>query len=126
MGIYTMCAKAPGEVKESPKNRNLFTASLSTCALTIANPLTLVGLVGVTAASGIGMQHFNHTEIAFLVTGIFLGSSSWWLILSSSAEWLGRKLGPNLFHVLNLGAGAAIALFGLWQLLSLAHHVWKF
>jgi len=126
MGFYTMRAKAPGEVKETKRNRNLFSACISTCALTIANPLTLVGLVGVTAASGIGMQDLSATEITVLVGSIFLGSSLWWAMLSSSASWLGRKLGPNLFHVLNMIAGAAIGLFGLWQLLSLAHHIWKF
>jgi len=99
--------------------RNLFLAYVFTFLLTMANPLTLLGMVGVVAAAGVGGPAYSHADTVVLGGGIFLGSAAWWLLLSNLADWLGQKLGHHVLHVINIIAGALIVGFGAWQLGSL-------
>lgn len=120
LGMQTFRAKDPAEAKRPLHERNLFWAWLFTLLLTLSNPLTLVGLVGVVAAFNVGGADQTHFETARLAVGIFLGSALWWVFLCSIAGWLGRKLGNKTLHVINMVAGALILGFGLWQLGALA------
>ena len=116
LGLVTFRAKDPAAAKRPLHERNLFLAWLYTFLLTLSNPLTLLGLVGVVAAAGVGGPGHTIRETTVLGGGIFLGSALWWMILCSIAGWLGRKLGNHTLHALNMLAGVLILGFGLWQL----------
>jgi threonine/homoserine/homoserine lactone efflux protein len=120
LGVITFRAKDPTAAKRPIHERNLFLAYLYTFLLTLSNPMTLLGLVGVVAAAGVGGPAYSNADTALVSIGIFAGSSLWWLTLCSIASWLGRKLGNHSLHVINMLAGLLILLFGLWQLVSLA------
>ena len=75
----------------------------------------------IVAAAGVGGPAYSHVDTVVLGGGIFLGSASWWLLLSNLADWLGRKLGIHVLHVINMIAGALIVGFGTWQLVSLLY-----
>lgn len=120
LGVLTFRAKDPAAANRPLHERNLFLAYLFTFLLTMSNPLTLLGMVGVVAAAGVGGPEHTLGEAIVLGGGIFLGSALWWSILCGFAGWLGRKLGNHTLHVLNMVAGALIAGFGLWQLGALA------
>ncbi len=119
LGLHAFRAKAPAEAKRPLHERSFFQAYIFTFLLTMANPLTLLGLVGVVAAAGVGGPAYSHTDTIILGGGIFVGSASWWLLLSNLAGWLGHKLGNHTLHVINIIAGALIITFGSWQLTSL-------
>jgi len=122
LGIHAFRAKDPVSAAQRPLHeRNLFLAYVFTFLLTMANPLTLLGMVGVVAAAGVGGPAYSHTDTVVLGGGIFIGSASWWLILSHLAGWLGHKLGHHVMHVINMVAGALIVGFGAWQLVSLLY-----
>jgi len=122
LGIHAFRAKDPVSATQRPLHeRNLFLAYVFTFLLTMANPLTLLGMVGVVAAAGVGGPAYSHTDTVVLGGGIFIGSASWWLILSHLAGWLGHKLGHHVMHVINMVAGALIVGFGAWQLVSLLY-----
>jgi len=116
MGIHTLLSKTVGEAKRPVHEQNLAIAYFSTAALTLANPLTFMGMTFVGAAAGIGGNELSPASTGFLVAGISLGSATWWLALSCSAAWLGRKLGDRTLHVINFWAGILIVAFGLFQL----------
>jgi threonine/homoserine/homoserine lactone efflux protein len=117
LGIRAFRAKDPAATAKRPLHeRNLFLAYIFTFLLTMANPLTLLGLVGVVAAAGVGGPAYSHMDTMVLGGGIFLGSAAWWLLLSNLVGWLGRKLGDHVLHVINMIAGALIVGFGTWQL----------
>jgi threonine/homoserine/homoserine lactone efflux protein len=116
LGIHTFKAKDPTAANRPLHERNLFLAYVYTFLLTMSNPLTLLGMVGVVAAAGVGGARYTHFETVVLGGGIYLGSALWWLILCCIAGWLGRKLGNRTLHVLNMLAGVLITGFGLWQL----------
>ena len=119
LGLHTFRAKDPTAAIRPIHEQNLFLAYIFTLLLTLSNPLTLLGLVGVVAAAGVGGPDYTHFETIILGCGIFFGSALWWLILCSIAGWLGRKLGDHTLHVINMLAGALIFGFGAWQLISL-------
>jgi hypothetical protein len=50
-----------------------------------------------------------------VVAGVFLGSSAWWLILSSVVGALRHKINNNALLWINRASGAVIIAFGLWS-----------
>lgn len=124
LGTVTIRAKDPTAAKRPLHERNLFLAYVFTFLLTLSNPLTLLAMVGIVAASGVGGPGHNAIETVVLGGGIFFGSSLWWLVLCGIAGWLGQKLGNRTLHAINVIAGLLILGFGLWQLGSLAVRCW--
>lgn len=85
---------------------------LSTLALTITNPMTIVVFLGLFAgASGVGALTQN-AAIA-LVAGVGAGSAVWWILLSQLTAWLGRDITPTGMAWINRCAGILIAGFGI-------------
>ena len=118
LGVVTFRAKDPNAAKRPLHERNLFQAYIFTLLLTLSNPLTLVGMLGIVAAAGAGGPEYTRFDNAVVCSGILLGSSLWWLTLCSISGWLGRSLGNRTLHVINMLAGLVIFGFGLWQLVA--------
>ena len=62
-------------------------------------------------------------EPSYLVAGVFLGSTAWWILLCYFAEWFGRKLNTNLLHTINVAVGLLLVAFGAYELFQLASHL---
>lgn len=93
-------------------------AFASTVLLTLANPLTLLSFVAVFAGFGIGP---GAGAAAAMVAGVFLGSSLWWLLLSSALSLLRRRLAPAVLAWINRGSGLLLCAYGGTELAS----VWR-
>lgn len=119
LGWSLMRTKTPAFAAGAIPARSLATAYVSTFALTLANPATILSFIAIFAGLGLDVNTAGSLSAAFLVGGVFLGSAAWWLILSTSAHWLGGKVAAQRLHVLNLLSGSLIAVFGLWQLARL-------
>lgn len=102
-----------GVLENSPHRLRLF---LSTCMLTLANPMTILSFAAVFAGAGLGTEVAGRGAALSMVIGVFLGSALWWLILSGTAAWLGTRLTLVHLRLINLVAGALILLFATWQL----------
>lgn len=120
MGVHTLRAKEPLHVQRPIHERNLWTAYWTTGLLTLANPLTFLGMTFVSAAAGVGAGKLSPAHTLSLASGISLGSATWWLTLSFLATWAGRKLGGKLLHTINLVAGVIIVAVGVFQISELA------
>jgi threonine/homoserine/homoserine lactone efflux protein len=116
IGTATIRSRPPTRTRQPVHAPNLTAAYVSTIAITLANPMTIAGFIGIFAGFGVVLATTGLTQIAWLVAGIFLGSAAWWLLLSGFAAWLGKKIPDGGLHAINLGAGLAIALIGLWEL----------
>ncbi len=120
LGVHAFKAKDPTAATKRPVHeRNLFLAYVFTFLLTMANPVTLLAMMGVVAATGVGGPAYSNLDTVILGGGIFLGSAAWWLLLSTLSSWLGCTLGHRVLHVINMIAGTLIIGFGAWQLVSL-------
>ncbi|HSR06571.1 MAG TPA: LysE family translocator [Bryobacteraceae bacterium] len=80
--------------------------------LTIANPTTVLSFLTVLATLGLG-RHRPLWETSLLIAGIFCGSMTWWLILTSGTSLLRGKITDRTMAWMNRVAGIAIGAFGL-------------
>jgi len=80
--------------------------------LTVANPTTVLSFLTVLATLGLGSRR-PLWETSLLITGIFCGSMTWWLILASGASLLRGKITDHTMGWMNRVAALAIGGFGL-------------
>lgn len=82
--------------------------------LTITNPATLIGLIGIFAGVG-GLIEGNLTPRGtwMLVAGVVGGSALWWLILTALVGLFSGEMSERRIRRLNLFSGSAILLFGI-------------
>ena len=121
MGIAAMRAHPRVRTNTGPLHApNLHMAFLSTIALTLANPVTMFSLLFIFTAFGVMLHTVGWLEPSYLVAGVFLGSTAWWVLLCYFAEWFGRKLNTNLLHTINVAVGLLLVAFGAYELYQLA------
>lgn len=116
LGLHAARTKPPSGpgLAEPP---HLWTAYASTVAITLTNPMTILGFIAL--YSGLKLHPTGFVHVIDLTTGVFLGSTLWWLLLSAFAGWLGTKFNSVALHRINLVVGLAIAALGAWQLARL-------
>ena len=113
LGIKCLIA-VPVEIQENEQEEtNLARAFLSTLALTLTNPPTILAFAAIFA--GLGLVTSDYGAAALVVLGVFLGSASWWILLATGAGWLRERMGPKLLRAINVVAGLSILGFAAWQ-----------
>lgn len=104
---------------ESPAtNLRLLPTYLTTLALTLTNPMTILAFTVIFGGIGIADAHASHIAAATLVTGVFCGSAFWWFLLSSGVSILRTKLSNPALRWINRFSGAILLCFGALALLS--------
>ena len=119
IGVRTFLSK-PAEREASAKGETYWGAYLSTFILTLSNPMTILFFVAVFAGHGVGNGSDHYLPACVLVLGVFLGSASWWLVLSGFTGLLRGMLNVNRMQWLNRISGLIVIGFGLVAFLSLA------
>ena len=109
----------PTEQRGSARGNGLLSAYASTFFLTLTNPMTILSFMGIFAGLGLGSTGGNYVSAGVLVMGVFIGSASWWLILSSVVGMFGKKFSPHGLRWINRISGIIVTAFGLFALLSL-------
>ena len=116
LGLRTFL-RQPQTMLEPAENRPYRTAYLTTFALTLTNPVTILAFAAIIA--GLGPPRFGgngYQSALLLVLGVFLGSSGWWLLLSSAVNLLRKRVSPTLLTWINRLSGLTILAFGLFAL----------
>jgi len=110
-------APAPGPAR----TESLLGAFVSTAALTLANPATILSFLAVFAGLGLAADTDGApmAEAGLLVAGVFLGSALWWLFLAGMAAALRRQMPPGALAWINRLSGAVLIAFGVAALASL-------
>ena len=112
LGLSTFLSK-PAEGPSRASRGGLAGAYLSTFFLTITNPLTVLSFLGVFAGLRLGDTGGDYSLAALMVLGVFLGSASWWLALSTGVGLLRERFTPVLLTWVNRLAGVVIFSFGV-------------
>ncbi|MBO0735044.1 MAG: LysE family transporter [Alphaproteobacteria bacterium] len=100
------------------ESENLFRHFLSTFALTLTNPITILAFLGIFAAVGLTGNEATFGRAAILVLGVWLGSLVWWLALSFGLGlFFLRSLGPRHLVWINRSSGTILFLSGAGLLL---------
>jgi threonine/homoserine/homoserine lactone efflux protein len=118
-GLYTYLSKPPKRLDckteaSDKRARTLVRAIASTFALTITNPATLLGFTAMfTGLGGLAGDNPSFFAAAFVVGGVILGSTLWWLILCTVVGLLHARIDDRVMLIINHGSGLIVAAFGL-------------
>ena len=121
LGIRTFFASTAEVTHGKVAHRSIISDFISTFFLTLSNPLTILSFIAVFAGLGLVDVSEKFTDAAALVTGIFLGATLWWLILSEGVTFFRKKVGQQTMTWINRIAGMIIVTFGLAALISSLH-----
>jgi len=93
-------------------------AFISVFLLTLSNPMTLFAFAAVFAGVGLEKVIGDYSLAVFLVAGIFLGSMSWFALLTTLVHFFREKISTDGIVVVNKIAGTLLILCGLIALWS--------
>jgi threonine/homoserine/homoserine lactone efflux protein len=110
LAIRTMLAAPAEGAEETVKRPGLGAAFGSIYGLTMTNPATILSF-GVIFA-GLGLTTANAADAALLTTGVFLGSSAWWILLTTLVGRVRRRLTGRIVAWVNRISGVVLLGFG--------------
>ena len=109
------------DTKAEGEGSNLIRAMVSTFALTVTNPVTLLsfgvmfaGLGGLAGGAG----SFN--DASLVVAGVVAGSTGWWLALTTVIGLYHTRIDEKAMRIINRACGALVMACGLAVLIHLA------
>jgi threonine/homoserine/homoserine lactone efflux protein len=114
LGVRTFLSK-PAERPAEVQGGGLLSAYVSTFFLTVTNPMTILSFAGVFAGFGLGAVP-DYRAATVLVTGVFIGSALWWLLLSSGVALFRSNIGLTWLRAVNRLSGGIIFAFGIYSL----------
>ena len=117
LGLKTLVAR-PAERAAPARGNGLVGAFASTLFLTVTNPMTIISFAAIVAGLGLAGTKGNYVSAGALISGVFIGSALWWLILSSGVGVFRGRLNPHGLRWVNRVSGAIITGFGLFALVS--------
>ena len=109
------------EERADKEGTNLVRAMISTFALTITNPVTLLSF-GVMFASlgGLAGGAGSFHDAGFVVAGVVGGSAGWWLALTTVIGLFHTKIDEGAMRMINRACGVLVMGCGLAVLIHLA------
>jgi threonine/homoserine/homoserine lactone efflux protein len=117
LGIKTLRSE-PAEQSATATGKGLAASYLSTFFLTLTNPMTILSFAAIFAALGMANTDGSLAAAITLVSGVFLGSAAWWLILSGGVGLVRAKLNTGILGWANRLSGIVLVVFGalaVWQ-----------
>ncbi len=94
----------------------------STFLLTLTNPVTILAFAAIFAGLGLSTTPGNYASAGMMVLGVFLGSTAWWLLLSTITGLLMGRISTAGMLWVNRLSGMIILGFGIAALVSVASH----
>lgn len=111
LGVKTVLAEPVA--LEVRVRRGLLGAYLSTLLLTLTNPMTIFSFAAVFAGLGLVGTGGNYAAAAALVSGVFCGSTLWWVALSAGVNAVSARFDAQSLRWVNWVSGFVIEAFGL-------------
>ena len=99
-----------------PTLRSHVGAYTGTVLLTMANPATVLTFAAIIVGLGLVPDLASMIDRLVFVAGVFLGSTAWWIVLSTAAGRLGHHLSPRATGWARRAAGVVFVGFGLYAI----------
>ena len=122
LGIKTLFS-IPEFSTAQARRLSLLNAYASTFFLTLTNPLTILFFAAVFAGLGLVKLQATYASAISIVAGVFLGSSGWWLFLSSVVHRLRGRIQTTGLLWVNRLSGLIILGFGIAALIGVISNV---
>jgi threonine/homoserine/homoserine lactone efflux protein len=119
LGVRTLLAR-PAEQAAAVQGGGLLRAYGSTFLLTLTNPMTILAFAAIFAGLGLAEAAGSYASAGLLVLGVFLGSASWWLLLSSIVGIFRARFTPAGLLWVNRISGLMLLGFGAYTLVAAA------
>jgi threonine/homoserine/homoserine lactone efflux protein len=117
LGARIMLQKPKTASGEPTNGAGLAWAYMSTLGLTVTNPATIISFAALAATLGVGLNG-GYSRPVLLVTGVVLGSATWWCVLAALAASLRARITPRVVRGISTISGLAIIVLGLAALVS--------
>ncbi len=117
LGIRAFLLKPRNPVL-SVTNHSTLSSYGTTFFLTLTNPMTILFFAGVFAGLGMVSESIQYASAGLMVIGVFIGSGTWWLILSGMTSMVRNKVNERKLAWVNKISGFIILAFGVGALLS--------
>lgn len=101
------------------RKRNYVKDFISSFALTLSNPVTILFFTAVFATFGLTSNDTNVHSASLLILGVFIGSGLWWMFINGLAIKLKERIGLKFLSKINIISGSLIIGFGIVILLNL-------
>jgi len=121
LGAHTYRHKTCNLPQQPTRGPGLLRDFIATFLITLTNPGTILGAMGVFAAVG-ALDNRSQAGSGILILGVFGGSTLWWLILSAGASAVRSRFSPRWLDRLNHASGVVLIVFGVGILGSLIVH----
>ena len=107
----------PAATREGDGQEPYLQDYLSLLAIAAANPFTIIFFITILPGFGVVAQATTLPAAVPFISGIFLGSSVWWVILCGSLGSVRSRLDTSKLRWINRISGILIACFGAGMLL---------
>ena len=91
-------------------------AYFSILGLTLANPMTILSFGALFA--GLGVTSGATGDAALVVLGVLLGSTTWWIVLTTAVATMRRRITPAWIRRINVVSGVVIGAFAIVAIAS--------
>jgi threonine/homoserine/homoserine lactone efflux protein len=99
---------------------SLISDYVTTLFLTLTNPLTILSFAAIFTGLGLNLDvSRSFLDALLMVIGIFLGSCTWWFILSGFTGYFRKKMNTATMVWINRLSGMIISGFGIISLVTL-------
>jgi len=102
----------PKDPKIHINGTGMLRSYLTTIFLTLTNPVTIFAFIAIFAALGLA-EGLSYLSATLLVVGVFIGSTLWFVLLSSGVTLFRNKLDINGLRWVNKIAGILIVFSGI-------------
>ena len=79
--------------------------------------MTILSFAAIFAGLGVGSTSVSYVSASLLVLGVFIGSASWWFVLSDVANVFRTEFSDEKLKWINRVSGIIITAFGVIALL---------
>ncbi len=118
LGVSTLMKKPQNREPDS-RTKGLIMSYFSAVFLTLTNPMTILSFAAIFAGLGLSVAGNGYRSAVLLVSGVFLGSTLWWLILTGGVGLLKERFNILTQFWINRVSGVVLLGFGIWAVGSL-------
>ena len=112
VGSSALRAQPEARQASQPDAEGLLRHFLSTFALTLTNPITILAFLGIFSVLGLSGADATFARAAMMVLGVWLGSLLWWLTLTFGLGSLFRSFEARHLKWINHASGIILFLSG--------------
>ena len=125
VGVNIFLKNPVVQIRRNRANKgNLWSDYLSVFLITLTNPAFILMFMALFASFGISSEGaVPYIQGTGLITGVFVGASLWWFVLTFGVSLLRKRFRPRHMLYLNRISGALIVALGAIAIISLVVNI---